>query len=89
MPTKIDESGLTKGEVRKLNALRKSLGPQIADKAFSAWLRHSGPADAGDPNIDILAEAIEGAVARHRMTFPRGGYLVKRGRGRVIITPAD
>jgi hypothetical protein len=30
----IDQSTLTKGQVRKLNALRKSVGDDIADNAF-------------------------------------------------------
>ena len=41
MPKKIDDAGLTKGQLRKLNALRKSLGSDIADKAFSEWLKVS------------------------------------------------
>ena len=35
MPKKIDDASLTKGQLRKLNALCKSLGRDIADKAFS------------------------------------------------------
>ena len=31
----IDHSTLTKGQVRKLNALRKSVGDDIADEAFT------------------------------------------------------
>ena len=31
----IDESTLTKGQVRKLNALGKSVGDSIAEKAFT------------------------------------------------------
>jgi hypothetical protein len=31
----IDQSTLTKGQVRKLNALRKNVGDDIADNAFS------------------------------------------------------
>ena len=30
----IDENGLTKGQRRKLNALRKSIGNEIAERAF-------------------------------------------------------
>ena len=83
MPRKIDESNLTKGELRKLNALRKSLGPDIADKAFSEWLAASGVGAAAyeDKNIQIISGVLEQAIAQHGMTFPRGGYLLKRGRG--------
>ena len=34
----INESALTKGELRKLNALRKSVGDMIAEQAFLKWL---------------------------------------------------
>ena len=33
----LDESALTKGELRKLNALRKSVGEEIGDMAFVEW----------------------------------------------------
>ena len=35
------ESELTKGQIRKLNALRKSIGEEIAHKAFADWLTSS------------------------------------------------
>ena len=34
----IDEIGLTKGLVRKLNALRKSVGDDLAEEVFARWL---------------------------------------------------
>ena len=34
----IDETGLTKGLVRKLNALRKSVGDNLAEEVFAKWL---------------------------------------------------
>ncbi len=89
MPRKIDETDLTKGELRKLNALRKSLGPEIADKAFSEWLKASGAVGAEDKNIEILSSVIEQAIDHYGLTFPRSGYLVKRGRGRVVIAQAE
>ncbi len=85
----INEKKLTKGEVRKLTALRKSLGDEIADKAFSAWYEQrdtGGAAAKADPNISV----IEAALAPHlnKMSFPRGGgYTIKRGRGRVVVEP--
>ena len=90
MAKKIDEAGLTKGELRKLNALRKSLGQSIADKAFAEWLAASGVGAAAyeDKNIQIISAVLEQAIAKYGMTFPRGGYLLRRGRGRVIVTPA-
>ena len=87
----IDESGLTKGEHRKLNALRKSLGNQIANRAFAQWLRQKAAAKAGAPvdqNAELIASTLLPLAKARKLRVPRGGYLVKRGRGRVIVTHA-
>ena len=34
----IDETGLTKGLVRILNALLKSVGDELAEEVFAKWL---------------------------------------------------
>ena len=34
----IDETGLTKGKVKSLNALRKSVGDELAEEVFAKWL---------------------------------------------------
>lgn len=50
---------LPKGQLRKLNALRKSVGPEIGEKAFSDWLE-SQPAAEGDlldKNAEMVAVA--------------------------------
>ncbi len=81
----VDESELTKMQVRKLNALRKSVGDDIGEDAFLKWLRTqdlSGP-DV-DPNIELIADTL-GSV-RDSLRIPRGvAYLVKQGRGRLIV----
>ena len=80
----IDQSNLTKGQVRKLNALRKSLGDQIAEEAFSKWLEASAKHEqlVKDP----IAEAIENALAPYAddKTFRLGrrGYVVRRAKGK-------
>ncbi len=89
----IDESKLTKGELRKLNALRKSVGDGIGEKAFVAWQR-SRPAPGKVAPADKTAEAIVGAVEKliergKIRSLPRGGYVVKRGRGRVVVEQAE
>lgn len=86
------EKDLTKGQLRKLNALRRSLGDeQIADQAFAKWLRKYGAAqgEAEDKTATVILEILEPVVLKERLTFPRGGYLVRRGRGRVIVEPAQ
>ena len=85
------ETDLTKGQLRKLNALRKSVGPDIGEKAFAAWLKKAGAGKeaAEDKTSAQIAEAIEAALGREGLSIPRGGYLIKRGRGRVLVERAD
>lgn len=86
-----DEKNLTKGHLRKLTALRKSLGQEIADKAFSEWLskQNSEPGGTEDKTARLIAEALEKLIKDKKLTFSRGGYLVRRGRGRVIVEKAE
>ena len=84
---KLDEKALTKGELRKLNALRKSIGEDIGDKAFMDWL-HKKPAKvvaAEDKDAALIADTLIPLIQNNKLQIPRGGYLVRRGRGRVIV----
>ena len=82
-----DEKELTKGQARKLNALRKSLGDEIDNSAFAQWLATEGQSGGGemDRNAAVIAEAIEAVVLEGKARIPRGGYFIRRGRGRVIL----
>ena len=82
----IDESTLTKGQLRKLNALRKSLGPAIADEAFSKWLAQpANDEPQADENARVIADTLWGLIQEGRLQIRRGGYMVRRGRGRIIV----
>lgn len=86
----INEGGLTKGQLRKLNALRKSIGEEIAHKAFAEWLT-SQSTEVGeevDKNAELIAELLVDRINQGKLRIPRGGYLVRRGRGRVIVERA-
>ena len=86
-----NEAALTKGELRKLNALKKSVGDQIGEKAFVQWLRNktkSGTAVPRDRNAEMIADTLGKLVQDSGLKLPRGGYLVTRGHGRVIVTRA-
>ncbi len=88
-----DASGLTKGQVRKLTALRKSLGDKIANKAFADWLKASGArggVEAGqvDKNAQLIAETLSTLAVAGKLRIPRGGYTLNRGRKRVIVERA-
>ncbi len=85
-----DESQLNKGEVRKLNALRKSLGEEIANKAFADWFKSEPKAatEAVDKNAELIADVLVDQINKGKLRIPHGGYLVRRGRGRVIVESA-
>ena len=81
------ERDLTKGQLRKLTALRKSLGKEIADKAFAEWLASvpEGKPISVDKNAEAIAELLNAPVVAGKIKLPRGGYVVRRGRGRVVV----
>ena len=85
----IDESSLTKGQARKLAALRKSVGDEIADRAFLEWLA-SQPASGAAPNgnATMIVDTLWPLVQQGTLAIPRGGYRIRRGRGRIIVEPA-
>ena len=85
----IDESTLTKGQLRKLDALRKSVGPEIGERAFAEWLSSRAKAEKTDRNIDAVAGALWPLVLDGKLQLGRGGYLVRRGRGRLIVEAAE
>ena len=83
----IDETALTKGQVRKLNALRRSLGPAIADEAFAKWLDQAAEPSGFDTNAEVIRDTLWDLIQEGRLSIRRGGYMVRRGRGRVIVEP--
>ncbi len=84
-----NEDQLTKGQARKLTALRKSLGEDIANRAFSEWMTaQPEPVEAGDKNAELIADLLIDQINQGELRIPRGGYLVRRGRGRVVVERA-
>ncbi len=79
---------LTKGQLRKLNALKKSVGVEIGERAFGEWLATvKVPVTPPiDKNVELIAAALEDLIANHKLIIPKTGYHLKRGRGRVIVT---
>lgn len=84
---RVDEKRLSRGQLRKLTALRKSLGGEIADRAFAEWLAKSdgAPSAASDQNAMMIADVLSGLATEGKLMIPRGGYIVRRGRGRLIV----
>ncbi len=85
---KLDEAELPKGQLRKLNALRKSVGEDIGNRAFARWLKAIKKRDSGpvDKTAELIEERIADLIKNKKLSIPRGGYLLTRGRGRIIIT---
>ena len=89
-PTQIDENSLTKGQRRKLTALRKSVGTEIGEQAFAAWLASQPVATAkADANAALIVDTLWPLVQQGALAIPRGGYLLRRGRGRIVVEPAQ
>ena len=83
----INESKLTKGQGRKLNALRKSVGDALAKEVFGKWLAQLAKTSTG-PKADAVASKIEEALAGladdKRIRLGNYGYTIKRARGKGV-----
>jgi hypothetical protein len=79
----IDEKKLTKGQIRKLTALRKSLGDTIAEEAFTKWLKTQA---TDTSKTDSIARKLVKTLAKlekdKSFTLGRKGYVIKRAKGR-------
>src|SRR3546814_7148023 len=65
---KIDEKALSKGEVRKLTALRKSIGVDLADQAFAKWYAKEGKGEEpNDPNVGMIEKALNPLIKKMRI----------------------
>ncbi len=88
---KIDESALNKGHLRKLEALRKSVGDKLGERTFAEWFAKLPEKTAGTPrdrNAERIEEALQPLIDSGKVRIRRGGYFLRRGRGRVIVEPA-
>ena len=81
----LNEKTLTRGQVRKLNALRKSLGDKLAEEAFGKWLKQqenkASATDKPDPVAEQIAELLK-PIEKKNINLGRYGYAVKRARGK-------
>ena len=82
----IDQSTLTKSQIRKLNALRKSIGDVIAEDAFSKWMKSQTktPKETRDPVADALVAALSHLQNDKSFKLGNKGYLVKRSKGKGV-----
>ena len=80
----IDQSTLTKGQIRKLNALRMSVGDDIAEDAFGKWIKTQSktPKDVNDPVADALVAALSRLTSDKSFKLGTKGYVVRRAKGK-------
>ena len=80
----IDHSTLTRGQIRKLNALRKSVGDDIANAAFAKWMTSQSKRskDVRDPVADALVAALANLTSDKSFKLGNKGYVVRRAKGR-------
>jgi len=81
----IDESTLKKGEIVKLNALRKSVGDDLAEDVFTKWLKRktsATPAAKADPVAEKLNAALAKLEKDPAFRLGNQGYTVRRARGK-------
>lgn len=79
----INESKLTKGQVRKLNALRKSVGHELGEEVFSKWLaQQAATKPKPDPIAVKINEALAGYASDASFRLGNYGYTIRRARGK-------
>lgn len=81
----IDETKLTKGHRRKLNALRRSVGDKLGEDVFSRWkaLQDKRPAARrADPVAEKIQTALADYVNDSNFRLGNYGYTIQRARGK-------
>lgn len=63
---------------------------QTIPKATPAktWLEQAAEVPETDESAETIADALWYLVQEDKLMVRRGGYVVRRGRGRVIVEPA-
>jgi len=81
----INEKELSKGQVVKLNALRKSVGDDLAENVFSKWMKRQSSAkktEKSDPIAEKLKAALVSLEKDDTLRLGNQGYTVRRARGK-------
>ncbi len=81
----IDESTLTNGQIRKLNALRKSVGDKLGEQTFRKWLKNqtkAKPEAKSDPVVEKILKALKPLEKDASIKLGNYGYVVKRSKGK-------
>ena len=80
----INELELSKGQMVKLKALRKSIGDKLGNEAFSKWMKAQSkaiPQETVDPVAEILLNALKSLENDKAVKLGNWGYAIKRAKG--------
>lgn len=87
---KFEDRELTKMQIRRWNAYKKMAGDDLGTKQFGEWLK-AQPVGGG-PIVDERANKILAVLnplfEKKEISFPRGGYTIRSGRGGLMIERA-
>ena len=76
---------LTKGQIRKRDALRKSVGDKLGDQTFARWMNAQSkakPKDKSDPVAEKILEALKPLLNDKSIKLGNRGYSVRRSKGK-------
>jgi len=76
---------LTKGNIRKRNALMKSIGDKLGEEAFAKWLKEQTkaiPKLQSDPVAEKILDAVKSLEKDKTVKLGNRGYVIKRARGK-------
>ena len=77
-------SDLTKGEIRKLNALKKSIGDELGQKAFDEWRKANSKSENSDKVADRIVSILSSAEDIESLNLGAKGYTISKSRGRGV-----
>ncbi|MBL4719772.1 MAG: hypothetical protein JKY20_01395 [Alphaproteobacteria bacterium] len=80
----VDESDLSKGQLVKLKALRKSIGEKLGSEVFAKWMKEqskAAPKETVDPVAEILLNALKSLEDDKSVKLGNWGYAIKRAKG--------
>ncbi len=80
----IDESTLTKGQLRKLGALRRYVGNELGEEVLEKWMARQAVAAKADPVAQKIEQALAGFAGDRKFNLGNYGYTVRRARGKGV-----
>ena len=82
----MDEMSLTKGQVRKLNALKNSIGEELGTEAFTKWMSNQKKEKSEGVKVDPVAVKLQEVLSHLEsdtsVRLGNKGYTIKRARGK-------